>query len=471
MARNVIILFLGLFLVVFQNTVKAFDHKYQSFTYLLKRNVRDGLVDYSSLKESSKELNAYLDELASVTEGDFNGWTRDQQLAFLINLYNSQTLALILDHYPIGSIQEIGSALKGPFDQPVVLLFGKQVTLNYLEHEVLRARYQEPRIHFALVCAARACPPLRQEAYQSERLDQQLNDQVNIFLNDPSKNQLRPNDSKIKLSPIFKWFAEDFNKKAGLVPLYLRQFVPADVAESLTRKDLTIEYTDYDWSLNDQKANPRSVKAIGVIYYRILNSISKWEPGAGLGFSGLYCLATVLFLPGAILTLASGVLFGVIWGTIWVSLGSTVGATIAFLISRYLARDWIKRKIAGNNRFQNLDKALQREGWKVILLLRLSPIFPFNLLNYALGITAIPLRHYIVASWIGMLPGTILYVYIGSLAGNLANLVAGGRSRSTAEWIFYGLGLAATLWVTFFITRLAKKRLGERFDQKEYEGK
>lgn len=181
-----------------------------------------------------------------------------------------------------------------------------------------------------------------------------------------------------------------------------------------------------------------------------------------LVFVLFYIMACVLLLPGSILTLGAGAVFGVIKGTLIVSIASTAGATCAFLVGRYLARDWVGAHIAGNDRFKAIDEAVGAEGWKVVGLTRLSPIFPFNLLNYAFGLTRVRLQDYVLASWIGMLPGTVLYVYIGSLAGDLAVLGSAERSRGIAEWVLYGVGLLATLGVTFFVTRLAKRALHER---------
>lgn len=183
--------------------------------------------------------------------------------------------------------------------------------------------------------------------------------------------------------------------------------------------------------------------------------------GAGL-FVVVYILACVLFIPGSILTLGAGVVYGVAKGTILVSLSATLGATAAFLVGRYLARDWVSAQIAGNVRFKAVDAAVAREGWKIVGLTRLSPVFPFNLLNYAFGVTQVSLRDYFLASWIGMLPGTVMYVYIGSLAGDLAGLGRAERARTPAEWALYGVGLAATVAVTVFVTRIASKALDDR---------
>jgi uncharacterized membrane protein YdjX (TVP38/TMEM64 family) len=198
----------------------------------------------------------------------------------------------------------------------------------------------------------------------------------------------------------------------------------------------------------------------------VLRQALAWISGLGaaglLIFIALYIMACVLLLPGSILTLGAGVVLGVVQGSIAVSIGATQGATSAFLVGRYLARNWVAKRIAGNRKFNAVDEAVGKEGWKIVLLTRLSPVFPFNLLNYAYGLTKVSLRHYFFASWIGMMPGTVMYVYLGSLAGDLASLGAGGHTRTTAEWVLYGVGLLATVLVTVFVTRVAKKALSAR---------
>ena len=188
-------------------------------------------------------------------------------------------------------------------------------------------------------------------------------------------------------------------------------------------------------------------------------SLGPWGPAA---FILIYIVATVLFIPGSLLTLGSGVLFGVVGGSVCVSIGSVLGATCAFLTGRYLTRDWVSKQIEDNQKFKAIDSAVASEGWKIVLLTRLSPIFPFNLLNYAFGVTQVSLKDYFFASWIGMIPGTVMYVYIGSLAGSLAALGSSGRSRTAAEWTLYGIGLLATIALTVYATRLAKKALDEK---------
>ncbi len=193
-----------------------------------------------------------------------------------------------------------------------------------------------------------------------------------------------------------------------------------------------------------------------------LTWISDLGPWGPVFFILFYILATVLFLPGLIPTMAAGLLFGVLYGTLLVSISSISGATVAFLIGRYLARDWVAGKIRGNQKFEAIDVAVAQEGWKIVGLTRLSPVFPFNLLNYAFGLTQVSLKDYFLASWVGMLPGTVMYVYIGSLAGNLAALGSGERSRTPAEWALYGVGLMATVILTLYITRIAQRALNRK---------
>src|SRR5712671_205864 len=189
-----------------------------------------------------------------------------------------------------------------------------------------------------------------------------------------------------------------------------------------------------------------------------LDWIGKLGPWGPVIFAGIYVVATVFFIPGSVLTLGAGAVFGVVLGSVCVSISATLGATAAFLVGRYLARDAIARKIEKNEKFATIDRAVADEGWKIVLLTRLSPVFPFTLLNYAFGLTRIRLSHFVLASWIGMMPGTVMYVYLGSLV----NLGAGHRQRTTGEWVLYGAGLLATVAVTVFVTRLARRALAKK---------
>lgn len=181
----------------------------------------------------------------------------------------------------------------------------------------------------------------------------------------------------------------------------------------------------------------------------------------GLAFLFVYIIATIAFIPGSVLTLGGGAVFGVLWGSIYVFIGATLGAIAAFLIGRYFARDWIGKKIEGNQKFMAIDQAVAQSGFKIVLLTRLSPIFPFSLLNYVFGITNVGLKDYAIAS-IGMLPATVMYVYIGSLAGDLARIGSETPSLDPAwQWTMRIVGLVATVAVTIYVTRLANKAIAE----------
>lgn len=193
----------------------------------------------------------------------------------------------------------------------------------------------------------------------------------------------------------------------------------------------------------------------------ILTGIDSLGVIAPIVFAVIYIVATVAFLPGSVLTLGAGVVFGVMWGSVYVFGAATLGAIAAFLVGRYLARDWVAAKIADNPKFAAIDAAVGREGLKIVLLTRLSPIFPFNLLNYAYGVTGVSLRDYAIGS-IGMLPGTIMYVYIGSLATSLATIGAETSSdpqAAIAQRLLQIVGLIATIAVTLYITKIARQAL------------
>jgi uncharacterized membrane protein YdjX (TVP38/TMEM64 family) len=189
-----------------------------------------------------------------------------------------------------------------------------------------------------------------------------------------------------------------------------------------------------------------------------LDWIEQLGPWGQVLFVLIYIAATVLLIPGSALGLGAGALFGIVRGSLLVSLGSTLGATCAFLLGRYLARGWVAKKIEGRASFAAIDQAVAGEGWKIVLLTRLSPVFPFTLLNYAFGLTRVSLREYVLASWLGMMPGTVMYVYLGSLARTgLAD-----QQRTPGEWALYALGLLATVAVTLIVTRIARRALAKR---------
>jgi uncharacterized membrane protein YdjX (TVP38/TMEM64 family) len=176
----------------------------------------------------------------------------------------------------------------------------------------------------------------------------------------------------------------------------------------------------------------------------------------------VYIVATVLFFPASILTVGAGFIFGVLLGTIVVSIAATVGAALAFLIARYLARNQIEHKIADNPRFEQIDRAIGERGAKLVFLLRLSPLIPFNLSNYFYGLTSVKFWSYVLASWIGMLPGTLLYVYLGA-AGKAGLSGAAGETSGRSPWEYglFGVGLIATVIVTVWVTRIAHRELSK----------
>ena len=200
-----------------------------------------------------------------------------------------------------------------------------------------------------------------------------------------------------------------------------------------------------------------------------LRDILTWIESLGVigifAYILFYIIATVAFLPGSVLTLGAGLLFGVVSGSIYVFIAATLGATVAFLVGRYLARGWVAKRISGNPNFVAIDKAVAQEGFKIVLLTRLSPIFPFNLLNYAFGITGVSLKDYVLGS-MGMIPGTIMYVYIGSVAGSIALIGTEAQpSNPTMQWAIRIIGFMATVAVTIYVTRLARKALSQKVSE------
>ena len=184
-----------------------------------------------------------------------------------------------------------------------------------------------------------------------------------------------------------------------------------------------------------------------------------------VAFILLYIAATILLIPGSILTLGAGFVFGVVWGSVYVLIGALIGETCAFLLGRYLVRDWIREKMARNQAFTALNQAINREGLKIILLTRLSPIFPFSLLNYAFGVTRISLRNYFLGS-IGMIPMTVSYVYLGSLAENLASIgEASQLANPQLQWTIRIFGFGATAVATFYLTQIARQTLNKSLNK------
>jgi hypothetical protein len=235
---------------------RSFDHDHTTWTHLLQRFVRDGLVDYRGMKaEGAVELDAYLRQLASVTAGQYATWASEERLAFWINAYNAYTVRLVLDHYPLRSIRSIGLLPGAAFRKdfiPMEALRGRKLSLDDVEHQILRRELDEPRIHFAIVCASRSCPALRDEAYRARDLDVQLEDAARRFVRDPSRNGFDAATRTFHASSIFKWFRGDFERLAGSLASFLARYADETAAAALRAGGIRIEFLDYDWSLNER---------------------------------------------------------------------------------------------------------------------------------------------------------------------------------------------------------------------------
>lgn len=221
-------------------------------------------VDYAALKRDRRDLNQVLAGLSAVSPGEFNTFTRDQRMAFLINAYNAFTLELILTKYPdLESIRDLGSILKSPWKQEFFTLLGARRSLDWVEHDQLRAKFRDPRIHAAVNCASVGCPALRNEAFTAERLDAQLDDGMERFLRDRTRNRYRA--GRLEVNPIFDWYGGDFANGNGgyndIRDLFARYAVvltddPAG-RQALRARKVKPEFLDYDWRLNDLPRPPR----------------------------------------------------------------------------------------------------------------------------------------------------------------------------------------------------------------------
>ena len=205
--------------------------------------------------------------------------------------------------------------------------------------------------------------------------------------------------------------------------------------------------------------------ALGRTFGVFLDRFVEWVDGLGalgpIAFILGYIGSTVAFIPGSVLTLAAGAIFGLGEGVIYVMTGATLGSSVAFLLARYVAREAVEQRIAGNTKFAAVDRAVGREGWKIVVLLRLSPIFPYNLLNYGLGLTQVRFRDYVLAS-IGMLPGSFLYTYSGFLVGDVIRLAGdAGPERGPLYYAVVVIGLLATIAVTTIVTKTARRAIAE----------
>jgi hypothetical protein len=239
---------------------QTFDRTYKSYDALLKKYVKNGAVDYAGLKKE-KALTDFMEEVRVLGKDEFKTWPEQERLVFWINLYNAATLDLVARNYPVKSIKNIVSYNAGqaewkagstPWDIVFIRLFKDKITLNNIEHKILRKEFKEPRIHFAIVCASIGCPPLRAEAFVASKIDRQLTEQAKTFLADKSKNSFDGAAKKAAISNIFNWFSGDFEAEAGSVQKFLAKYADPAFKSDLEAEKFSISYTDYDWNLNKQ---------------------------------------------------------------------------------------------------------------------------------------------------------------------------------------------------------------------------
>ncbi|WP_156860736.1 DUF547 domain-containing protein [Leptospira fainei] len=230
---------------ILPSSLSAFDHKHTVWDTLLKKHVRSGLVDYVAFKKDIASFDSYLKNLSSVTSAEYSKFNESEKLTFLINAYNAFTVKLILDHFPVKSIKEIGSLLSSPWKQEFFELLGERRNLDWIEHGKLRKDFKEPRIHIAINCASLGCPPLLNESFKSIYIKDQLNKISKAFLQDPSRNYYDSAQKTLYLCKIFDWFKEDFTRDGGsLIDFYNKN------SGSTIPSGTSIKFKDYDWSLN-----------------------------------------------------------------------------------------------------------------------------------------------------------------------------------------------------------------------------
>ncbi len=229
----------------------AFDHDHSKLSIILTEFVKiEGpktSVDYTGLKKDPRALDAYLKELSQVKKSKYDQFTSDQKLSFLINAYNAFTLKLMRDNWPTDSIRDLGSIFSSPWKKEFFSLLGEERSLDWLEHEVIRKEFDEPRIHFAVNCASLSCPSLRAEAFIASKLDAQLEEQAKSFLNDPVKNKLVRN--KVMLSKIFYWYGKDFTKNGQNLISVLNQWRSVKFPT-----DGKIDFLEYKWTPNSHES-------------------------------------------------------------------------------------------------------------------------------------------------------------------------------------------------------------------------
>lgn len=225
------------FIIVSFSIIYSFDKNYESYSHFLKRYVCNGGVSYGAIDK--KELKVIAAELSSLSHNAYQNMRNNDKIAYLINLYNFYTIYLIAEHYPLKEgIKEIAK----PWDKKFIILFNKKKSLNYIEHTILRKEFDEPRIHFALVCASKGCPEIINEAFGGTNLENQLDNTAKNFLNDKKKNHTKGNT--LYVSKIFEWYGKDFNSKYGSFEKYIHAVLGL-------KGTYKISFLNYDWNLNE----------------------------------------------------------------------------------------------------------------------------------------------------------------------------------------------------------------------------
>ena len=235
-----------------------FDHSHAAWSRILGACVRDGGFDYAKLKAERAPFDEYLTTLRAVTPETLASWPEKQRFAFWINTYNAYCVQKVIDNYPLKSIRKLDgfAGINTVFDKAFIPMRAlhpdgnnAELTLNDIEHEILRKRFKDARVHAAINCASKSCPPLLNEAFTADRLDSQLEKQMRAFVRDSSRNRIDPTDKKLEISKIFDWFEEDFERETKSVKEYLVRYAPSETADFI--RSARVSYLDYDWDLND----------------------------------------------------------------------------------------------------------------------------------------------------------------------------------------------------------------------------
>lgn len=455
-------------LAAIERGTESFDHS--DWGELLAGGTRDGLVDYTYFQRHQGELDAYLDRLA---HADLAALAPRELEALLINAYNALTIRVILDHPHVSSIREID----GVWTRITHPVGGHELTLDEIEHNLLRPFFRDPRVHFVLNCASMSCPPLPPWAFMGEALEEQYEELTRAFLRNPEN--VRVEDGRLLLSRYFDWYGEDFiledwDPRAPTIPAFVARYASPEVADFIReRGDPPVRFLEYDWSLNavvppdHGLAGAEAAEAESGLVADLRRWVTGLGPAAPLVYVLAYIVAVILMVPASALTIGAGIAFGLTLGTAVVVVGATVGAALAFLLARYFLRERVAEWLEGKAKLSAVDRAVEREGWKVVALTRLSPAFPFNVQNYFYGLTRVGFGPYVLASAVAMFPGTLLYVYIGVAGAEVVAAATGAADLGrTALQV---AGLLATVAVVVLVTRVARRELRRVTDEADAE--